>query len=1160
MSRMADGEEREMADMRRREAAAAGDEQGRATHPAAGHDRGSATHPDAGHEQGSATQPSAAPERATGYGAERAEERRLVTVLFADLVGFTKLGDESDPEEVRAVQLRYFELVSQEVARFGGSVEKYIGDAVVAVFGLPRAHDDDAERAVRAALAIRARVPPLDLEVRIGVNTGEVVGGLNDPRGGLSLAGDAINVAARLQQAAEPGAILVGATTRRLTEADFEYGDHFELAVKGKAQPVRAASLLDVRQRGIRVRPGAGELVGRGPELQALQASLSEATAGRGRVVALIGEAGIGKSRLAFELRHAATALGSQVIWVAARSYASGEPYFLVTALIRELLGEDRERALATLDDIGAQQGVPPGAVDRWRSALHDLIGGLSADPTSAPGWAVDVTPQGRQRAVADALGALVAGRAAATPLVIVLDDLHWVDPASLAILDDLVDLIADLPVLVLATARPSVSTGWPAKRHYRQVNLDSLAHADALRLAEQLSGGESLRAELAAELLERSGGNPFFLEELVASALAGDRSAERLPETVQEVVLARIDSLPAEPRRVLQLASVVGMEFSVDLIEVLDPQPNLDAALDALRRDDLVLRRPAADDAALYVFRHPLIQEVAYRSLLLATRRQLHGRLARHLEAQGREEQIPAMAVHYRASDDLEHARRALVKAAERADRLYATREASHFWQDAAALADESAERARLLERAAFEAYQSGDLERSIALHHETIEAYEHSGDALRALDVRRMLSRVHWGAGNRRESEESIAQAIDGLERLTAGPELALAYSYRSQLLMLEPNPEASVRNADRAIELAEAVGARYVLAHAYTNRGASRYTLGDPGGIDDMRMGLALALELDRPDDAARAYTNLSPHGQLISSQPAAATNALVDEGIAYASEKLPGGLYEQALRLARLEQQIVTARWSVADRELRAFRHMARYGVLMLTSSRALLAAYRGDGSGALEHALDDLRQVEEIGELQLVVPRYAALLAAHGADGRFAQAAESFERLLELVGERRNGALVAYVCFEAVDVAVAAFGESNHEPVARLVRALERLTGQHLDDLRNAPTEADRSVRSALVGASLATAAQLAGRLGIAPDRLIELHAGLPEPDAARAALEASGWRFHAARIALWRAELEASGPAATIVEVFEKLGAAAHLRRARQQQKEGGIA
>ena len=338
------------------------------------------------------------------------DERRLVSVLFADLVGFSGRAESSDPEEVRELQRTYFGAVAAEVERYGGSVEKYIGDAVMALFGAPQAHDDDAERALRAALAIREAVGGLGdgLEVRIGVNTGEVVGGTGGPQADYSVSGDAVNVAARLQQSAEPNEILAGEMTRRLAYEAFDFAPLDPMAVKGRTESVEAWRVQGALPERPRVRGGEAQLVGRDREKAAMESALDEAREGRGLMIALVGEPGIGKSRLALEVVRRAETDGFTTAWTSSRSYATAFPYHLVSQLARQLLRATDGAASGTDAALrAAGVGADDETLTTWARVIDDVLG-LSAE---ADAELKDLSPAGKQRILVQAIGALLRAR-----------------------------------------------------------------------------------------------------------------------------------------------------------------------------------------------------------------------------------------------------------------------------------------------------------------------------------------------------------------------------------------------------------------------------------------------------------------------------------------------------------------------------------------------------------------------------------------------------------------------------------------------------------------------------------------------------------------------------------------------------------------------------
>ena len=978
------------------------------------------------------------------------EERRLVTVLFADLVGFTGRSEATDPEAVRDLQRAYFGRVSAEVEQLGGVLEKFIGDAAVAIFGAPVAHDDDAERALHAALAIRHAVREIrpDLEVRIGVNTGEVVGGraaLPSPSAAMpsaldyTVTGDAVNVAARLQQAAAPGEIYVGPVTQRLGAETFEFEALGDLGLKGKVESVEAWRLVRALPERPRVRRST-PLVGRTRELAALEAALAEAAEGRGLVLALAGEAGVGKSRLAIELQTRAGSMALGWYWASARSYGTSLPYRLVAELLRELLGRAEGQPIdAALLAAGATSDA--ATAGRWGAVIGAIFGEIAASQES-----VALSPQGRQHLLVQALIALLAGRSRARPTIVVLDDLHWADGASLAVLDELVDAVAGLSVLLIAVYRSGWTHAWSGKPHYQQLNLGGLRAAEARRLTGLLAGDTPVPAELEERLLERSGGNPFFLEELLRAAAEGGGAVgapdQRLPETIHEVVLARIDALDPAARQALQLASVVGMEFSEPVLAAVEPTLELSAALPTLQRLDLVVFRPGPLEERRFLFRHPLIHEVAYRSLLVSRRRELHGRVARWLEERGGEDVLPVLAAHYAQSADRPKALKYLRLAADRAASVFAIREAARWYLEAAESGEDTATQAALVRQAAQQTYLTGDIDGALELVRRAISLYESADRIVQALDTRRLLGRYLWFAGRGEAAEREIDAAMEGLEKAGPTPELALAYAYKGQIRALTPDFEQGVSWARKAIEMAEPLGAIEALVHASNTLGMSLAESGNPTALAHVRRSLDLALEHGLVDDAGRAYVNLSGQGnQIMFSKPDDA-EALFREALEYGGRTIPGGTYDLWVRTGWAEFLIQTARWDEAElvlvdleRDVRSNRYLE----LATRAFRALVDSYRGFFDRAHERMDGAAEPALRVGDLQATLPVFAAIAHAEAGRGNAEAAALALRQAIEGRAGTKEAVISVWFLFEAADVA-AMIGRSGDEGGLRAVLA------------------------------------------------------------------------------------------------------------------------
>ena len=958
------------------------------------------------------------------------DERRLVSVLFADLVGFSGRAESSDPEEVRELQRTYFGAVAAEVERYGGSVEKYIGDAVMALFGAPQAHDDDAERALRAAVAIRDAVAGLGdgLEVRIGVNTGEVVGGTGGPQeGDYSVSGDAVNVAARLQQSAEPNEILAGEMTRRLAYEAFEFAPLDPMAVKGRTGSVEAWRVQGALPERPRVRGGEAQLVGRDREKAAMESALDEAREGRGLMIGLVGEPGIGKSRLAIEVLRRAETGGFTSAWTSSRSYATAFPYHLVSQLARQLLRVTDGAAPGT-DAALRAAGVAADdeTTATWARVIDDVVGGSA----EAEAELRDVSPAGKQRILVQAIGALLRARSTQAPLLLVLDDLHWADPASLAVVEELLTIIPELRVALLATYRSNWSHGWEGRSAYEQINLRPLRPEDARRLAAELATGASLPDELTEQVLERSAGNPLFLEEL----LHGERGADggeprRLPASIHEMLLARLDALPPEARRTLQLASVVGMEFDEPIVaDLADADPEAtDEALRSLQRAELIqVREPAATDRS-FVFRHPLIHEVAYGSLLTSARRAIHGRVGRWLEEHGGEERVAELARHFEHSDDRDKARHYLRLAGERAHELNASREAFEwFTAAAAAYADEPEERGRLLESAAQEIYLLGETEEATRIQQEATAIHEAAGNDRAAANARIWLGRYIWLLGDPVEAERQNALAVDGLERYGPSPELAMAYSFRAQSLMLVPAFDESEHWARKAIEVAEATGASGALAHAMNNLGTSLLGKDDADGIGLLRRARELALEHHLPDEVGRANSNLASQGGRIFPMSYEEMDRHLVEGTEYARRTIPGGIFDRWVRSARGEFLLMSGRWEEAEEVLFSVdAHVAEAYLRSETLSlRGLLYAYRGRYDEAAAMTAEVPETALRVADLQAVLPALATQVVIKVGLEDDAGAVDAIRLAVERRGDTREGILSTWFAFEATDALTA----------------------------------------------------------------------------------------------------------------------------------------
>ena len=626
------------------------------------------------------------------------EERRIVSVLFVDLVGFTSQAEKLDPEDVRAILTPYYERVRAELERFGGSVEKFVGDAVMGVFGAPTTYGDDPERAVRAAFAVRDWAEQDGLQVRIAVNTGEAIVELEarPGHGEAMIAGDVVNTAARLQSAAPVGAVLVGEETYTSTRGSIEYRPSQPVKAKGKEAPVRAwlavRATSAVGERPVTPVP----MIGRDRELAVLTGIWERvAEEGRAHFATVFGPAGIGKSRLGLELSQLVAAQGGRVIRGRSTPYGASSPY--------SAFGQQVKQIAAIFDS-----DEPAEARTKLAAGVAELAGPAAAEE-HAPHLAMLLGLEGESH-VADretlffSARVVVESIALNGPALLLYEDIHWADASLLDLLETFAARVRDVPVFFVALARPELLTdrpGWggglPA---YTAVPLDPLTATSSKELAKQLLTYASLTIDGASAIAETAEGNPLFIEELSASLAERSTSdAHHLPTSVRAIIAARLDSLPQDERRVLVDASVVGRVFWRGALSEISPRDDISALLASLETRDLIRREAVSRIRGdqQFGFKHGLIHDVAYQTLPRAARKSRHAAVARFLEATTAVGQShEALAHHWREAGEAERAVDELVAAAEQASHGWAKEHAVALYTQALELMPEDDPRRR--------------------------------------------------------------------------------------------------------------------------------------------------------------------------------------------------------------------------------------------------------------------------------------------------------------------------------------------------------------------------------------------------------------------------------------------------------------------------------
>ena len=606
-----------------------------------------------------------------------AGERKQVTVFFADIKDSTKLIEGLDPEAAQQLLDPAIHLMMDAVHRYEGTVNQVLGDGIMALFGAPLAHEDHALRACYAALALQAAIRPyaeevrrmhgMLLQLRVGLNSGEVVVRAigNDLHMDYSAVGQNTHLAARMEQLAAPGTILLTAATLRLVESRVRVTALGAVPVKGLSAPVEVfelagASALRRRLQAAAAR-GLTRFVGREAELAALHQTLEQAGAGHGQVVAIVGEAGVGKSRLVYEFIHAHHTQGWRVLESASVSYGKATPYFPVIDLLKRYAHvEDADEPRTVRAKVTGQVLTLDESLQQTIPALLWLLDVL---PDDSPFGALE--PSQRRQRILESLKRVLLRESQVQPLLLVFEDLHWIDTETQALLDSLVESLPTARLLLLVNYRPEYQHGWGSKTYYTQLRLDPLLPASAEAVLDTLLGQDASLVPLKQLLIERTEGNPFFLEEsartlVETGVLMGEPGAYRLaqslptiqvPATVQAVLAARIDWLPPEEKQLLQAAAVIGTEVPLPLLQATAalPEAALHRGLAHLQAAEFLYEMCLFPERA-YTFKHALTQQVAYQSLLTSTRQRYHARLAQQLETRPEtmEMQPELLAHHY--------------------------------------------------------------------------------------------------------------------------------------------------------------------------------------------------------------------------------------------------------------------------------------------------------------------------------------------------------------------------------------------------------------------------------------------------------------------------------------------------------------------------------
>jgi class 3 adenylate cyclase/tetratricopeptide (TPR) repeat protein len=1022
-------------------------------------------------------------------------ERRLVSVLFADLVGFTTLSESRDPEEVRELLSRYFDASRQLIARYGGTVEKFIGDAVMAVWGTPVAQEDDAERGVRAALDLVAAVAELgqevqapDLRARAGVLTGEAAVTIGAEGQGM-VAGDLVNTASRIQATAPPGAVYVGEVTRRASEAAIAYDDAGSHELKGKAEPMHlwhATRVVAGRGGAIKTSGLEGPFVGRDREMRLVKEVFHASSEERkAHLVSVTGIAGVGKSRLSVEFEKYMDGLAQDVWWHRGRclAYGEGVAYWALAEMVRMRAGitegEDTASSLEKLRSSIAEF-VPEEEERAW------------AEPRLAHLLGLEERTARDQADLFSAWRLFFERIAERDPITMVFEDLQWADSALLDFIEYLLEWSKGHPVFILTLSRPELADRRPTwgagTRNFTSLALEPLPEPAMDSLMRGLVPG--LPDELRDRILARAEGIPLYAVETVRMLLdrgllkkegseyrlAGEVRDLEVPETLHALIAARLDGLTADERAILQHAAVMGKTFSKAGLAAVTSDGDLDTLLASLVRKEVlqVQADPRSPERGQYGFLQDLVKKVAYETLSRKERKARHLAVAAYLETgSGLEEEeiVEVIASHYveayeagpdagDAEEIKAKARRLLAAAGEHAAALAANEEAERYFTQAADLTDDPVEEAVLLERAGQMSYAAGALDAATSAFERAIELFESAEHTHPAARVSARLGEITWQNGHIDQAVERMERSLEILSLDRPDEDLAWLTAQLGRFHYFMGESDRAAARLEQALDMAEGLWLPEVLSQALNSKGAL-VLLGSKGrpeeGFAVLRHALHIALDHDIPTAALRAYYNLGCnfyyHDRYDEAMPP------IEEGLAL-TRRLGYPNWEWAFLALRTYVLFMTGKWDESldqSREIPIGKNFAgaRFAAVEFLQAIPHLYVTRGD-PGAAEEWLAPFEEFGTSTDLQERASYAAAQAILHRTRGEHREAFEFAEEALE--ARHGLGPLYPGVKAGLTEGLEAALALGEHGKVRLLLSYVEELRAGHVVPYHRAEAE------------------------------------------------------------------------------------------------------
>lgn len=984
-------------------------------------------------------------------------ERRILTVLFCDVQGSTAMAERLDPEEWADIMNGAFEHLIGSVYHYEGTVARLMGDAILAIFGAPVAHEDDPQRAVLAGLAILRGIQSYsermkqergaEINVRVGINTGLVVVGEMGTHQHLeyTVMGDAVNLASRMEQTAAPGTVQISGNTHKLVKTLFEFETLGDIHVKGKEQTVPAYRVLGLLEtprsaRGLELYGLSVPLVGRDDELQTMLDIFGHVLGGRTSVVSIIGEAGAGKSRLLREFLSYLEAEGRLDdcrvwLWSANCSSLGEQPYGVFAGFFASAYGVSRgdspeatERKLReALQALGAGQAD----VKRWLPLFYHLVG-IDQGRIGLPA----VEPEQLKRHLFLAVRSVLKLHLDQRPLVLLVEDVHWADAASIDLLRFLTDQLEGSPFLVLLAHRPSLDVGSFAtgRTAYTPVRLGPLPAAEINDLLDGYFGPLSDRIPVRVRQLvvERADGNPFYAEEIVRSFIeAGTLKLEPdgwvwtadvadfdVPATVQGLLLARLDHLPTTTLRFAQEAAVLGPAFDGEVLRAVCSDPgSMDVYLDQLFRAELVEPVPPrwnSETGLRYRFTNLLVQEVAYQSVLLRRRMEMHGHIAASLEEMcggqpDRLEDLELLGHHYSLSANKVKGAVYLIAAGNRACNLYANEDAARYYRRALETLrtcdqpDCWVERLAAREGLADVLGLLGRREESLAQYEDALAGYGEDGDKPSRARLRRKIASLHWEAGAREAALVQYQTALELLNGQTEHIEVAHLSQEMGRLAFRSGDNQEAIQWAQKALDTAEQLVTRNGIsqeaasatAHAYNTIGVALARAARlEEAVEYVERSIEVAQKYDLPQAACRAYTNLGVlYTNLDPGQAIEICSAGLDLAKKIGDMSMQSWLYANLASAyctftGQCEAEGIAAAEAAIELD-RQFGQLDHLAVPLIVLGQ--IYQCHGDPEAALASYQEALRLAQEMREPQLLFPCYDGLATLYLEAGDMARA-------------------------------------------------------------------------------------------------------------------------------------------------------------------------